>query len=318
MVWWGRWDLNPRPSPPEHTPPSSLVKKFVGRLRRAVNEEVVNRELQIYRNYLISIGRSKKTIISHCSYLKRYLLSGLPLNVEGVSAWLSSLHGYARVHAVRALRHYFRLKGRKDLLEAIKARRPSEESKGYCPTLSEVIDVASEIDWLPAKAYYVLLAESGLRPGEVLSLKLTKIDLSTRISDLRVQGIDVKCRVLAPLRSGPSKRAFCSFYSSEDLILKYVEASSVKDRLFPYKSRRLRQAIYQAMDRAIGHRFELYALRRFWATEMHRRGMNPLTIDLLQGRKPKLYRIMIDHYLKLTVEDLRKEYDQANLRITGN
>ena len=315
LVWWAGWDSNPRPPPRQSMHPSNFVKKIADNLKKIINEELVNRELQIYRQYLETKNLAKKTIDTHVQYLRRFLRLGLPLNVESIIAFLSSMNGYARVHAVRALRHYFRLKERKDLLEIIKTPRINEEPITYCPSLSEVKAVAEKIEWPPAQAYYVLLAESGLRPGEVYSLKLTTIDLNTRISELRIQGIDIENRVLAPLKTHGSKRAFCSFYSNRDLIRNYIEKYCIKNKLFPFSRKKLRQAIYQAMEKALGRRFELYALRRFWTTEMHKRKMNPLTIDLLQGRKPKIYRIMLSHYLKLTIKDLRNEYDQTKIKI---
>ena len=162
----------------------------------------------------------------------------------------------------------------------------------------------------------MVLGESGLRPGEVFSLKLNDLNLNTRISELRVSGLDVEDRAAAPLKFNVTKRSFCSFFTSKSLIRDYIEEAKIQpnQRLF-YNRRRLREEIYKAMMRILGRTFDLYALRRFFVTEMLRRDVNPLFLDMMQGRKPKAFRIMLGHYQKLTLFDLRREYDKAQLRV---
>ena len=55
---------------------------------------------------------------------------------------------------------------------------------GYekAPGIEEIRAVASEIEDIAAKVAFVLLAETGLRPIEILNLKLTQIDLDKRIT----------------------------------------------------------------------------------------------------------------------------------------
>jgi len=314
-VWWAGWDSNPGPPPRQNSSNQEFVKRLGQVLRKNINEEFVNRELKVYRSYLEILGRQKKTISDRIIYLRRFLRSGLPLTSEGLIAFISSLKGDARIHAVKALRIYLRLKGRKDLLEIIKTPKRIEHET-YAATLSEVREVASAIQWLPAKVFFVLLAESGLRPGEIYSAKIDEIDLSIRISNLNIAGLDPENRVISSIKNISSKRAFCSFYSSKNLVKDYIEDFKITiGRQLFRNIRKIRAEIYKAMDKTLGRRFELYALRRFWTTEMYRRGMRGLTIDMLQGRKPKLYRIMLDSYLKLTLKDLRNEYDKAKLII---
>ncbi|MEM2294512.1 MAG: integrase [Nitrososphaerota archaeon] len=307
--------MNPGPPPCQGSNSHEFVNKLVKGL---VNEVYVGGELQLYQNYLKLRGLRDKSVKDRIQYLKRFLFSGLPLNVEGILTFLGSLHGHAKVHGVKALRLYLKLKGRRDLLEIVKTPVVREQPKTYCPTLEEVVKVAEEISWLPAKVLFILLAESGLRPGELYYVKLSKIDLDAKISEVKTSGIDVENRIIVPLKEASSKQAFCSFYTSSELVKRYVEEFNIKSSLFPQSKRMLRAKIYEGMEKALGKIFELYALRRFWATEMYRRGMNPLTIDLLQGRKPRIYRVMLTHYLKLSLKDLRREYDKTNLKISFN
>ena len=291
--------------------------EFVHKVERSLDEKIVEREVELFRNYLEVLGRSPRTINDRVQYVRRFLRSGLPLNSEGVIYFVSMFKRDARIHAVKSLRLYLKLKGRRDLLEILKTPREPERIT-YCPTLEEVKVVADAIEDLQAKAYFVLTAESGLRPGEVFNLKIGDLDLDWRISELNSYGLDVEDRAAAPIPSSNIKRCFCSFFSSKNLIRDYLEERKVNsktpEKIF-HNRKNIRKQVYMAMRKELGKTFETYALRRFFVTEMLRRDVNPLFLDMMQGRKPKAFRIMLGHYQKLTLRDLRSEYDKANLRI---
>jgi integrase len=163
-------------------------------------------------------------------------------------------------------------------------------------TLEEVRAVARAIEWPPAKAYFALLAETGLRPGEVLNAK--------------VQDLDLNERTLRIMKTGnATKRSYVAFFSVKlrdylkNVYLPYrdefieVREASVrnllkegvaewKSLLFPFKDSALRAAIYDAMDKTLGRRFRLYDLRAFYASYMSLKGVPGQIIDLLQGRVP--------------------------------
>jgi integrase len=191
-------------------------------------------------------------------------------------------------------------------------------------TLDIIRSVAKAIEWPPAKAYFALLAETGLRPGEVLNAKIQDLDLSERI--------------LKVMKLGNSKRSYIAFYSVKlrdylrDVYLPYREefirdmevrarnllrdVSEWKTLLFPFKDSALRASIYEAMDRALGRRFRLYDLRAFYATYMSLKGIPGQVIDLLQGRvPPKEFQILTRHYLAFNIKGLRDMYDRAGLEV---
>jgi integrase len=193
-------------------------------------------------------------------------------------------------------------------------------------TLEEVRAVARAIEWPPAKAYYALLAETGLRPSELLNAK--------------VQDLDLNERMLKTMKTGNStKRSYIAFFSVklrdflESVYLPYREefieareasvrnllkegVSEWRSLLFPFKDSALRVAIYDAMDRALGRRFRLYDLRSFYATYLSLRGVPGQIIDLLQGRvPPREFQILSKHYLAVNIRELRKVYDQAELTV---
>jgi integrase len=191
-------------------------------------------------------------------------------------------------------------------------------------TLEEVRAVARAIDWPPAKAYFALLAETGLRPGEILNA--------------RVQDLDLNERMLRIMKTGnATKRSYVAFFSVKlrdylknvylpyrDEFIELKEASvknllkegvaEWKSLLFPFKDSALRAAIYDAMDKTLGRRFRLYDLRAFFASYMSLKGVPGQIIDLLQGRvPPREFQVLARHYLAVNVRELREVYDRANL-----
>jgi len=194
-------------------------------------------------------------------------------------------------------------------------------------TLDQVRMIARNIQHLGAKAYFVLLAETGLRPGEVLSLTLDQIDL--------------KGRTVEPLRPNETKRAYISFFSErtreflereylpfrEEFVNRYeaalrnlgydsVHIEHWKRKLFPFKDYELRQEIYRASEKAIGRRIRLYDLRAFFASYMSLKGVPGQVIDLLQGRAPpREFEVLQRHYLIISIEQLKRKYDEAGLVI---
>lgn len=190
-------------------------------------------------------------------------------------------------------------------------------------TLEEIKRVAKAIEHLGAKAYFVLLAETGLRPGEVLNLTLDQLDLENRM--------------IYALKNSETKRAYISFFSEktkeflineylpfrEEYIKKYeqvytnlvgeAKAKEWKKKLFPFKDSLLRAEIYKAMDK-VGIHFRLYDLRAFFSSYMSLKKVPGQIIDILQGRvPPSKFKVLVRHYLAFNIEELRKIYDEAGL-----
>jgi integrase len=193
-------------------------------------------------------------------------------------------------------------------------------------TLEEVKTVARAIEWPPAKAYFALLAETGLRPGEVLNAKIQDLDLNERM--LKVMKA-----------SNITKRSYIAFFSPQlrdylrDVYLPYrddfVESvepwvrnirrdyvNEWRNLLFPFRDPALRAAIYDAMDKSLGRRFRLYDLRAFFASYMSLKGVPGQIIDLLQGRvPPREFQVLARHYLAVNIRELRNVYDKAGLSV---
>ena len=299
-----------------------LVKGGVRDYCVKVTEEQVRKFEKLLRD------RARGTIRNHMAYLRRALRElGYELSPEDVEEYLMELweegpHS-ARL-AASALKLFIKLV-LKDLVLYSSFKVPKPQPKNREPlTLEEVRAIVRSIEWPPAKAYFALLAETGLRPGEAYGLRLTDLD--------------VKERTVKPIKLTRTKKAYVSFFSPKladylasvylpyrkDFVRKYegkvkglIDAKEWRERLFPFKRALLREAIYEAAKRVVrGREFRLYDLRAFFASYMSLKGLPGQVIDLLQGREPpSQFRILTRHYLIFSIQDLKRMYDKAGLSV---
>ncbi len=273
------------------------------KVKKVFENVFVKREVEGFRAWLSSKGRSKKTVKERCRCLRNFLLSGTPLTARGLTAFFSRLRPGEAEHYAKALRLYLKYKGRRDLIEYVPSVSVKVEGGAReAPRYEDVRKVAEYIETREALYLYAMLAESGLRPG--LGYQLTRNDV--------ILGHRVVKRPLATR----TKRFWFTFYyvDLDEELSKYVRGLS-SARLFPKKPRNLRLEIYKAMDRALGYRFTLYDLRHFWISYMNYKGVNPLIVEVLAGHKPPFFRVTTDFYLAAWIKEWREEYDKAELKI---
>jgi integrase len=305
-----------------------LVELLKSRVR-GYSVTVTREHLEAFEKLLKS--KAPKTRVERLRYLRRALEDlGWELSAERLQEYIAELSeespGVAQ-HTAKALKLFIKHVLRDpNLYNAFKMPKVELSLVAEPLTLEEVRAVAKAIEWPPAKAYFALLAETGLRPGEVLNA--------------RVQDLDLNERMLKIMKAGNStKRSYIAFFSERlrdylrDEYLPYreefieVREASVRNLLkegvaewrnllFPFKDSALRAAIYDAMDRALGRRFRLYDLRAFFASYMSLKGVPGQIIDLLQGRvPPREFQVLARHYLAVNIRELREVYDRAGLTV---
>jgi integrase len=296
---------------------------------RGYSVTVTREHLEAFKKLLKS--KAPKTREERLRYLRRALEDlGWELSAERLQEYIAELSeespGVAQ-HTAKALKLFIKHVLRDpNLYNAFKTPKVELSLVAEPLTLEEVRAVARAIDWPPAKAYFALLAETGLRPGEILNA--------------RVQDLDLNERMLKIMKANnTTKRSYIAFFSVKlrdylrDEYLPYreefieVREASVRNLLeegvaewrnllFPFKDSALRAAIYDAMDRALGRRFRLYDLRAFFASYVSLRGVPGQIIDLLQGRvPPREFQVLARHYLAVNIRELRDVYDRAGLTV---
>jgi len=305
-----------------------LVELLKSRVR-GYSVAVTREHVEAFEKLLKS--KAPKTREERMMYLRRALEDlGWELSAERLQEYIAELQEeslHVARHIAVTLKAFIKHVIRDpNLYSAFKTPRVEYGLTAEPLTLEEVRTVAKAIDWPPAKAYFALLAETGLRPGEVLNA--------------RVQDLDLNERMIKIMKAGNStKRSYIAFFSVKlrdylrDEYLPYrdefieVREASVRNLLkegvgewrnllFPFKDSALRAAIYDAMDRALGRRFRLYDLRAFYASYMSLKGVPGQIIDLLQGRvPPREFQVLARHYLAVNIRELREVYDRAGLVI---
>jgi integrase len=303
-----------------------LVELLKSRVR-GYSVAVTREHVEVFERMLKS--KAPKTREERMMYLRRALEDlGWELSAERLQEYIAELSEespHVARHVAVTLKAFIKhvLKD-PNLYSAFKTPRVEYGLTAEPLTIEEVRAVARAIEWSPAKAYFALLAETGLRPGEVLNARVQDLDLNERI--LKVMKVN-----------NTTKRSYIAFFSEKlrdylreeylpyrDEFVESVEpwvrnirrdyVSEWRNLLFPFKDSALRAAIYDAMDRAIGRRFRLYDLRAFYASYMSLKGVPGQIIDLLQGRvPPREFQVLARHYLAVNVRELREVYDRAGL-----
>jgi len=305
-----------------------LVELLKSRVR-GYSVTVTREHIEAFEKLLKS--KAPKTRVERLRYLRRALEDlGWELSAERLQEYIAELSEESpsvAQHTAKALKLFIKHVLRDpNLYNAFKTPKVEYGLTAEPLTLEEVRAVARAIDWPPAKAYFALLAETGLRPGEVLNA--------------RVQDLDLNERMLKIMKANnTTKRSYIAFFSVKlrdylreeylpyrDEFIEVREASvrnllkegvaEWRNLLFPFKDSALRAAIYDAMDGALGRRFRLYDLRAFFASYMSLKGVPGQIIDLLQGRvPPREYEILVRHYLVVNIRELRDVYDRAGLTV---
>jgi integrase len=305
-----------------------LVELLKSRVR-GYSVTVTREHVEAFERLLKS--KAPKTREERMMYLRRALEDlGWELSAERLQEYiveLSEESPHVARHIAVTLKAFIKhvLKD-PNLYSAFKTPRVEYSLTAEPLTLEEVRAVARAIEWPPAKAYFALLAETGLRPGEVLNARIQDLDLNERMLKVMKAGNSTKRSYIALF--SPQLRDYLreEYLPYRDEFIEVREASvrnllkegvaEWKSLLFPFKDSALRAAIYDAMDRALGRRFRLYDLRAFFASYMSLKGVPGQIIDLLQGRvPPREFQVLARHYLAVNIRELREVYDKAGLTV---
>jgi integrase len=209
------------------------------------------------------------------------------------------------------------------LYHAFKTYRARSSNRVKLPTIDQLRLIWQQLPTIESKFYFALLAETGLRPGEPFTLTIDDLDLEhgmLRISKvtatkrsfiafMRPELLEWVRQVYLPHREtwveGMAKAWSASNLFGEDII------KNAMRKLMPFDQSRLRREIKDVAKQVLGREFELYELRKFFATYMLMRGVPESIVNILQGRAPPSeYRVLIEHYFSPKHEELRKWYLQ--------
>ena len=280
-------------------------------------------------------GLAEKTIRDEVRYI-RLALSELnwTLTPEGIREFLAGLaedgEVYVLKHVTYSLKSFLKtvLKPKdpalfRALYDTFTVHKPRSNNKVRLPTLGQLRQIWQQLPTIESKFYFALLAETGLRPGEPFLVSIDDLDLERGmiriakvtetkrafVAFLRPEFLDWIKREYLPRRDSFVK----SFIErmGKDYLGVGVNAEAWSRRLIPFDQGRLRREIKEVAKQVLGREFELYELRKFFATFMLMQGVPESIVNILQGRAPPSeYRVLVEHYFTPKHEELRKWYLQ--------
>jgi integrase len=311
-------------------------------LRQAFGEEfreyrsswvVTEKDLEDFIKAKRLKGLAEKTIRDELRYI-RLALSELNwvLTPEGVREFLADLaedgETFVLKHVTYSLKSFLKtvLKPKdpalfRALYDTFTVHKPRSNDKVRLPTLEQLRQIWQQLPTIESKFYFALLAETGLRPGEPFLVSIDDLDLERGM--IRIAKItETKRSFVAFLRQEflkwirdnylPRRESFVKSFierMSKDYLGVGANAEAWAKRLVPFDQGRLRREIKDVAEQVLGRSFELYELRKFFATYLLMQGVPESIVNVLQGRAPPSeYRVLVEHYFTPKHEELRQWY----------
>ena len=278
-------------------------------------------------------GLAEKTIRDEVRYI-RLALSELNwvLTPEGIREFLAGLaedgETFVLKHVTYSLKSFLKtvLKPKdpalfRALYDTFVVYKPRSNNKVRLPTLEQLRRIWQQLPTIESKFYFALLAEAGLRPGEPFLVSIDDLDLERGM--IRIGKVtETKRAFVAFLRPKfldwikreylPRRDSFVESFierMGKDYLGVGVNAEVWSKRLIPYDQGRLRREIKEIAKQVLGREFELYELRKFFATWMVSQGVPESIVNTLQGRAPPSeFRVLVEHYWSPRHEELRSWY----------
>jgi len=278
-------------------------------------------------------GLSEATIRGEVRYIRRALAElNWVLTPDGIREYLTELaeegETYVIRHTTASLKSFLKevLKPRDPALfsllyNSFTVIRPKNHNRVRLPTIDQLRQIWQQLPTIESKLYFTLLAECGLRPSEPFLVSIDNVDFEhgvihigkvtetkrTFIAFLRPEAIDWVKREYLPRRESLVK-AKLNVIKADNLGIG-TNAEDWARRFIPFDRDRLRKEIKDTARQVLDREFELYELRKFFATWMVSHGVPETIVNTLQGRAPPFeFRILIEHYWSPRHEELRSWY----------
>ncbi|WP_054842582.1 site-specific integrase [Vulcanisaeta distributa] len=304
--------ITAREDPPEFREQFlALLSRYLGDYVQSLGRvwHVTNEDIEAYLKALRLRNASRETVSMRLRYIRRALADlDWTLSPEGIRDYLAEViedegPNVAR-HIAASLKSFLKnvLQPRDPgglfgiLYNSFRTIRTKPGNNGKLPTINELRQILSKIESVEAKVYFLILAETGLRPGEPFLITMDDVDLEHGMLRIGKLG-ETKRAFVAFLRPEtlefiksqylPRREEFVARVSKAmenvDWAKPYVEGG-FRNRFIPYERERLRHEIKEAARAVLGREFELYELRKFFATWMISRGVPESIVNTLQGR----------------------------------
>jgi integrase len=278
-------------------------------------------------------GLREQTINDEVRYIRRALAElNWDLTPDGLREYLAELaeegEQYVLKHTTYSLKSFLKtvLKPRDPglfalLYNSFTTVHIRNHNKVKLPTIDQLRQIWARLPSIESKLYFTILVECGLRPSEPFLVGIDDVDLDRGvihigkvtetkrafIAFLRPEVIEWVKREYLPVRES-LVRAKLGIVKADYLGVNPNPEEWAK-RFIPFDRDRLRKEIKDVARQVLGREFELYELRKFFATWMVSRGVPESIVNTMQGRAPPSeFRVLVEHYWSPRHEELRSWY----------
>jgi integrase len=312
-----------------------LIKEYLGDYIGSLQQtwHVTEKDVEDFIKAKRLKGLREQTINDEVRYIRRALAElDWNLTPDGVREYLAELaedsETYVLKHTTYSLKSFLKtvLKPKDPFLFALLYNsfttvHVRNRNKVKLPTLDQLRQIWTQLPTIESKLYFTILAECGLRPSEPFLVGVDYVDLEhgvihiskvtetkrAFIAFLRPEVIDWIKREYLPVRESLIK-AKLGIVKADYLGVNPNPEEWAK-RFIPFDRDRLRREIKETARQVLGREFELYELRKFFATFMISQGVPESIVNTLQGRAPPSeFRVLVEHYWSPRHEELRQWY----------
>jgi len=287
------------------------TKGYEQQMRGAYSFADVSSMLQDFRRFLlVDRCKSKVTARDHRRLINLFLNRvSKPIDQIGIEdvreymLWLRENKSVGHyTNALSGLKSFFRdfLK-RPEIVDGFKFPAKEVIIKSI-PSREDLARFYHALPDIRIKALFLMLASTGLRLGEVLSLKLDDVDFTKRM-------------VVPKCHTGNTKRSWISFFNAEthEVLEQFLKVRwKHSPKLFPISEPVMKKS-WDAARQETGLILQRKTLRDWFADEMGRLGVQDRYIDAFQGRTPKS--VLARHYSDYAPEKLHVIYEKADIRV---
>lgn len=137
----------------------------------------------------------------------------------------------------------------------------------------------------------------------------------SELTGLRMEDVDEDKRMIVPDKNSKTQQTWLTFYSdeaAEAFELFKPERKPDDERVFQTSKQPLNRK-FRHVSEDVGVKMTVQKLRRWFATEMSRCGVDAKYMDAYCGRTPST--VLKKHYLDYSPERLKEIYDDAGLTV---
>jgi len=260
----------------------------------------IDSKIENYKEFAINeLGISQATINNQKSAIRGFLnYSQGVITKETVKEYLESNDSTSwKSNQLKALRKFIRdYLNLGNWINEFVFSKEKAKIKKEIPSDEQLALFCSKLDY-PIQMIFLILASSGLRIGEVLSLKLENIDFETNMLDV------------SKVHESDTKSSWISFmtYQTSVYIQNYIE-SIQNDTLFliSYKSV---QENFQRVSEQTGIKIKPHLLRTVFTEKCTQAELGEKYIDAFCGRISQ--NIIRKHYTDYSPKAMRRQYDKV-------